>query len=120
MSKEEIKNPRDMDLEIIDDDVILMLIRRFFDNDVWSSITTNVDVNTKMCWPKMQKNIYIGKKPSIRCDSNLHWYHDCVQQNQQTKDWFWFNCVLLKISHIYLFLFLGIVRLLHYELWLLA
>lgn len=98
IEEEEVETrPERLPDAILDENVDIFLIRRFFSSDSWLLVMETIKVMKK-------KHVYICKtcyhdlhdNPSIVCDHCLSWYHiHCVglkEQGPKSRYWFCRRC----------------------------
>lgn len=94
VSEEEVEvRPENLPDAVLDENVDVCLIRRFFTDDAWLAVMDAVEVK------KAKSVIYVCKicyhdlhqHPSIVCDHCLSWYHiHCAGLKREPKSKFWF------------------------------
>ena len=84
--------PESLPDAVLDENVDVHLIRRFFTNEAWLVVMDAVEI--KSCQPvHVCKTCFhdLHEKPSVVCDHCLSWYHiQCTGLKQKPKSWYWF------------------------------
>ena len=87
--------PENLPSSIMDKNIDINLIRKFFDNDAWTLLLSVLEVRKNLPWLCSICNADLSQVRSVGCDSCLSWLHySCagIKKEPSCKYWYCKSC----------------------------